>query len=45
MIYEEYLRLMKTKDYELVVVPEPEPVTADNEIAETATKITTNETA
>lgn len=36
MIYEEYLRLMETKDYELVVVPEPEPVAA--EVEETATK-------
>ena len=29
-LYKEYLRLKETKDYELVIVPEPEPVVTDS---------------
>ncbi len=29
-LYKEYLRLKETKDYELVIVPEPEPVVIDS---------------
>lgn len=34
MLYKEYLRLKETKDYELIVVPEPEPVVRTNENVE-----------